>query len=85
MWVWLSHPTVQAVLAVAILIAVVYAGIQAVMALRPTTSKADSSVDDLSRNFEEMRFEGDISDEELRSIKAVLGKTQSTRPNEDGG
>lgn len=73
----LQQPTVQAVLSVAIVLALVYAAIVVIGRLRPSTIKADTSVEDLAANFEEMRLEGDIDEAELRKIKAVLGKTSS--------
>ena len=76
MWDWLSLSAVQAVVGVTLLLAVIYGGGQAILALRPSTCKVDTSVEHLAQNFEEMRLEGDISDEELRNIKSVLGKTQ---------
>ena len=76
MWEWLSLPAVQATAGVVALLAAIYGGVQAIFALRPKTSKVDTSVSHLARNFEEMRLGGDISDEELRNIKSVIGKTQ---------
>ncbi len=82
MWDWLGSPAVQALLAVTTVLAVVYFGLQALIALRPSTSKDVTNAYDLSRNFEEMQLEGDISDEELRTIRSVIGKTQSRRTSE---
>lgn len=73
----LQQPTVQAVLSIAVVLALIYASIVIVGRLRPSTIKADTSVEDLAANFEEMRLEGDIDDAELRKIKSVLGKTKS--------
>lgn len=79
---WLSLPTLQAVVGVVLLLAVIYGGLQAILALRPSTCKVDTCVDHLAQNFEEMRLEGDISDEELRNIRSVLQKSQER--NTDG-
>ncbi|MEM8734131.1 MAG: hypothetical protein AAGG44_07910 [Planctomycetota bacterium] len=79
----LNHPTVQAILAVAVLLIVVYLSILVLARLRPSTSKADMSVEDLAANFEEMRLEGDIDEAELRKIKSVLGKSQLNPPSKD--
>ena len=76
MWDWLSLSAVQVVLATVTLLAVIYGGLQIIWALRPSTCTGDTNVDHLARNFEEMQLGGDISDEELRNIKSVLGKTQ---------
>lgn len=78
MSVWLDSPVVQAMLGVAILLTVAYIGLQAVLALRPSTSKVDTYDENLAQNFEEMQLEGEISDEELRTIKSVLGKTRDS-------
>ncbi len=78
MWVGLSSPIVHALLGVAILLTVVYVGLQAIIALRPSTSKVDTYDENLAQNFEEMQLEGEISDEELRTIKSVLGKTRGS-------
>ena len=80
MWDLLSQPVVQAVLAVAFLLVALMVGYQVLVGLRPSTCKADTSVEELAHNFEEMRHDGEIDDQELRKIKAVLGKTQETRP-----
>jgi hypothetical protein len=77
MWEWIGLPAVQVVVGTVILLAVMYGGFKAIVALRPSTCIGDTNVDHLARNFEEMRLGGDISDEELRNIKSVLGKTQA--------
>jgi hypothetical protein len=82
MWEWLSMPAVQAAAAIAIVSAAVYIGLRVALALRPATSKADTNVEELAQNFEEMRLEGDISPEELRTIRAVLGKSVDRRTAE---
>jgi uncharacterized membrane protein len=79
---WLDFPVVQALLAVVFVMALVLVGLRVVVALRPSTGKADTSDDYLAQNFEEMQLEGDISDEELRTIKAVIGKTRDKRPGD---
>ena len=80
MWDLLSQPVVQAVLAVTFLFVALMIGYQVLVCLRPSTCKADTSVEELTNNFEEMRHDGEIDDQELRKIRAVLGKTQETRP-----
>lgn len=79
MWDWVSLPAVQVVVGVVLLLALIYGGLQAILALRPSTSKVDTSDEHLVRNFEEMRLEGGISDEELRNIRSVLGKTRERK------
>jgi uncharacterized membrane protein len=75
----LNQPTVQAALGVAGLLIVIFVSYHVIVALRPSTSKDDMSDRDLASDFEEMRLGGDIDEQELRSIRAVLGRTQSKR------
>ena len=74
MWDLLGHPTVRAVLLIGFVLVVAYIGFQVVFALRPNSSIADTSPTELGSEFEEMRSGGDINEEELRNIKAVLGR-----------
>ena len=60
----------------------VYVGYYVVKYLRGATSKDDTNAADLTLNIEEMRREGDISEAEFRSIRSVLGKTQSSGPEQ---
>lgn len=79
MWDLLSRPAVQALLGLAVVMIAVYFAYRVIMSLRPSDSKADMSDLDLAKDFEEMRLGGDINEEELRSIKTVIGKTQDER------
>ena len=79
MWDLLDIPVVQAILGVTLLLVAIYVGYRVIVALRPSTSKADTSVHDLLNDFEEMQLEGDINAQELRSIKALLGNSQQKR------
>ena len=73
---WLRHPATQTVLGIGVVLVASYYGFRILMALRPSTSKADTSATDLVGDFEEMQTAGDISAEELRNIRAVLGRNQ---------
>ncbi|MEZ6135035.1 MAG: hypothetical protein R3C53_09020 [Pirellulaceae bacterium] len=79
MWELLTSPVASAVLSVAGLLVVLFVAYRVIEALRPSTSKDDMSDHDLVSDFEEMRLGGDINEEELRSIRAVLAKTQEHR------
>jgi uncharacterized membrane protein len=79
MWDLLSQTKVQAALAAVSLLLVLFVAYRVIEALRPSTSKDDTIDRDLSLDFEEMRLGGDINEEELRSIKAVLEKTHDKR------
>ncbi len=78
--VWLC---LQAGLAVTIVLVAGYLAYYVVKYLRGATSKDDTSVGDLTLNFEEMRRDGDISEAEFRTIKSVLGKTHGSPPTGD--
>ncbi len=79
MWDLLSQTKVQAALAAASLLIVLFVAYRVIEALRPSISKDDTVDRDLARDFEEMRLGGDIDAEELRSIRAVLEKTHDQR------
>jgi uncharacterized membrane protein len=76
MWDLLSHPVVRAVLVVVVVLVVAYVCFQILFALRPKTSKDDINPTEMELDLEEMRSGGDISEQELRNIKAVLGRNQ---------
>jgi len=82
MWTILMHPGVRAGLALVVLGAIVYVGFFAIKRLRTTILTSGTNGDDLAHKFEELRLEGAIDESELRKIKAVLGKTQGTRPGD---
>ncbi len=79
MWDLLSQTKVQAALGTVGLLLVLFMAHRVIEALRPSTSKDDTVDRDLGQDFEEMRLGGDINEEELRSIKAVLEKTHDKR------
>lgn len=79
MWDLLSQTKVQAALGTASLLLVSFVAYRVIEALRAATSKDDTIDRDLRHDFEEMRLGGDINEEELRSIKAVLEKTHDKR------
>ena len=69
----------QALLSVVSLLVVIFVAYRVIEAIRPSTSKDPMSDQDLASDFEEMQRGGDINTEELRSIRAVLGKTARDR------
>ncbi len=73
--------TAIAVAGIVLVGGVAYLGYVYLKHLRGAISKDDISVADLTQNFEEMRREGDISEAEFRTIKAVIGKSQDSTPN----
>lgn len=79
------NPTIlKAIGSVVILLVVAFVGIRVAAHLRGATNKDHTSVEDLVRNFEEMRRQGDMSDAEFRTITSVLGKKQTEEPERSG-
>jgi hypothetical protein len=76
MWNVLNHPTVRTAIAVGLVTVVAYVGLKCLMALRPSTIKNDTSPSGLDADFKEMQTEGDITQAELRNIKAVLERNR---------
>ncbi|MCU0717462.1 MAG: hypothetical protein MUD03_15190 [Pirellula sp.] len=78
-WDLLSHPALQAILGVLVLMAVSFIAYQALAKLRGSTKEDGQLADLLQKNFEEMRSEGDISEAEFRKISASLNVVASSR------
>lgn len=51
--------------------------------LRGLTSKDGRTVEMLQKNFEEMRFEGDLSEAEFRKIRESLKSVAAARPSKE--
>jgi uncharacterized membrane protein len=79
LWEVLSHPALQAILGILILMAVSVVAYQALAKLRGSTKDNGELADLLQKNFEEMRSEGDISEAEFRKISASLQVVASSR------
>lgn len=73
-WIWslVSSSTFQSVLGVLILLTVCGIAISLLSKLRDSNTQ-DAPLDEMLRkNFEEMRSEGDINEQEFRKIKSLL-------------
>jgi uncharacterized membrane protein len=79
LWDVVSHPALQAILGVLILMAVSIVAVQSLAKLRGSTKSDGELADLLQKNFEEMRSEGDISEAEFRKISASLNVVASSR------
>ncbi len=79
MWELLSQRHVQVALNVLALTTVLVVAYAVIAAIRRSTSTSATDNHDLADDFEEMRLEGDINEEELRTIRAVLEKSQPKR------
>lgn len=73
---WLSQTPVQAVLSVLVLLALCTGAYFLLAKLRESNNNTQPVTEELLKNFEEMRQEGDISDLEYRNIRSVLGEKQ---------
>jgi hypothetical protein len=78
-WDLLSHPALQAILGVLVLMAITLIAYRALAKLRGSTKEDGQLADLLQKNFEEMRSEGDISEAEFRKISASLDGVASSR------
>ena len=67
-----SDPVIQAVLGLLILSIVTMVAYFALSKLRDSNTKDRSITHLLEKNFEEMRSEGDINEQEFRKIKSLL-------------
>jgi hypothetical protein len=67
-----SDPVIQAVLGLLVLSMVTMVAYFALSKLRDSNIKDRSTTHLLEENFEEMRSEGDIDEQEFRKIKALL-------------
>jgi hypothetical protein len=67
-----SDPVIQAVLGLLILSIVTMVAYFALSKLRDSNTKDRSITRLLEKNFEEMRSEGDINEQEFRKIKSLL-------------
>ena len=69
-----QQTTFRAMLAGVFLMGAVYVAFHLISVLRHAIRTDDTNDRNLAEEFEEMRLSGDIEEEELRSIKAVLEK-----------
>lgn len=66
----LNNPTVQAVLGIVVLCVLIAAGFYLVSIFRDYAANDHQRADDMLANLREMHLQGDISDEEFRTIQA---------------
>ena len=66
----LNNPTVQAVLGIVVLCVLIAAGFYLVSIFRDYAANDCRGTDDMLANLREMHLQGDISDEEFRTIQA---------------
>ena len=71
----LSSPTVQSVLGVLILLTVCTVAIRLLSRLRDSNTEGDQTVEQLQKNFEEMRSGGYIDEAEFRNIASLLAES----------
>lgn len=66
----LNNPTVQAVLGIVVLCVLIAAGFYLVSIFRDYAANDHQGADDMLANLREMHLQGDISEEEFRTIQA---------------
>jgi|LakMenEpi03Aug12_release.lakeMendotaPanAssembly.Ray.scaffolds.fasta_scaffold64327_4 hypothetical protein len=75
-----SDPVVQSVLGVLVLLIVSAIAVYYLAKLRDSNTETQQLDELLRKNFEEMRSEGDIDEQEFRKIKALL-REGNNRPS----
>lgn len=77
---FLQDPVVQIIVGLVLLLAVSLIALYGLSRLRSINAH-NLQIDDIVRkNFEEMRTEGDLNDQEFRKIEALLAKNTSNDP-----
>lgn len=71
---FLSTPAAQLVILVAMTAALIAVGVYVILKVRGGGPEELPSASSLLTNFRELHSEGDLSDEEYRTIKAVLSE-----------
>jgi uncharacterized membrane protein len=69
---FLHSAAAQVVIWMAVCAALVAVGTYVVLAVRRTLSESEAKTHDLISNFRELHSQGELSDEEYRTIKATL-------------
>jgi len=73
-WDFLSTPTAQSILLVAVLMVMMAVSFYALRRLRDQINKDRSPTSERLTNYREMHQRGDISDAEYRTIKGLLAE-----------
>lgn len=84
MWDYLSTPVAQTVLWLAGLAVLVAAGVYLVGRVRPDQQPAAQSASELLSEFRELYEQGELSDEEFRTIKSKLNQRLQQELNDNG-
>ncbi len=84
MWEFLGEPQAQLVLSLAALTALVAVGLYAINAFRGSTDEAGPSASDLMSNFSDLHSQGELSDEEFRTIKSMLAERMQKELKDTG-
>ena len=84
MWNYLSSPMAQLVLWGAGLAALVAVGVYVVGKVRPADQPERQSASELLSEFREMYEQGELTDEEFRTIKSKLNQRLQRELNDNG-
>ncbi len=82
---FLSTPTAQSILLVAVLLVMMASSFYALRRLRDQINEAPSAASERLTNYREMHQRGDISDSEYRTIKSLLAEELQEELSNAGG
>jgi 5-bromo-4-chloroindolyl phosphate hydrolysis protein len=71
---FLSSSTANLVILIAVLAGLIAVGVYAILKVRGLQAEEATTASGLLTNFRELHHEGDLSDEEYRTIKSVLSE-----------
>ena len=80
---FLEDPVVQTILGVVVLVLVSLIALCGLSRLRSINAHNLQIEEALRRNFQEMRTEGDLDDQEFRKIEALLARNPSSKQHSE--
>ncbi len=79
-----STPTANLIILVAMTAALIAVGVYVIMKVRGWEGAEEPTASSLLTNFRELHHEGDLSDEEYRTIKSVLAEQLQDEIKDNG-
>jgi uncharacterized membrane protein len=76
---FLEDPAIQTILAIVVLVLVSLIALYGLSRLRSINAHNLQIEEAVRRNFQEMRTEGDLDDQEFRKIEALLARNPSSK------
>ena len=81
---FIESPPAQIVIGLAVIFALIAVGVYVVLRFRDRADGEESLTADVIENFREMHGQGDLSDDEYRTIKTVLAMTLQEELKDNG-